>query len=196
MTSNMGRKPRSIEQADRNAEIDRLLVEGEMIESDDGKQRRAYPLGKDIAQRIGVSNAWVSKYAKAHQCIERRRALVRAAQEQAQQKLAVMDSDRIAFDLDRQLSLCDSILEKYRDAIEQRGVGNVTAADINAMIRLRHFIGGNADSRVETQQQTVTLEMMQEAHARLRGDQEQEREGPGDSSSSSSRTTHLEVINE
>ena len=190
--NNLGRKPRSIEKSDRNAELERLLVEGEMVDGDDGKQRRAYPLGKDIAERLGVSNAWVSKYAKAHQCVERRRALQRAAQERAQQKLAEMDANRITFDLDRQLSLCDNILEKYRDAIEQRGIGNVTAADINAMIRLRHFIGGNADSRVETQQHTVTLEMMQEAHARLRGDQEQEREGLGNSS----RTTRLEAVND
>lgn len=165
--SKLGRKPRSIEQADRNAEIDRLLVDGEMVDGDDGRPRRVYPLGKDIAARLGVSSAWVSKYASNHQCLERRRAQQRVTQDRAQQKLSELESDRIVFDLDRQLTLCDSILEKYREVIEERGIGNVTASDINAMIRLRHFIEGNADSRVETQQSVLTLEMMQEAHRDL-----------------------------
>ena len=163
----MGRKPRSIENDDRNAQLERLLIEGEVVSDEHGNEKRVFLTGQAIATQLGISPAWVSKFATTRKCYERRAAWKKAVQDKAREKLASQEADRIAFDLDRQLSFCDGILVKYQQAIEERGVGNVTAADINAMIRLRHFIAGNADTRVETQQQTVTLEMMQEAHAKL-----------------------------
>ena len=38
-----GRKLKTIEAADHNAEIERLLVEGELVTNDDGKEVRVYP---------------------------------------------------------------------------------------------------------------------------------------------------------
>jgi hypothetical protein len=176
MANNMGRKPRSIENDDRNAQLERLLIEGDVVSDEHGNEKRVFLTGQAIATRLGISKAWVSKYAQTRKCYERRAAWKKAVQDKAREKLAMKEGNRIAFDLDHQLALCDGILVKYQQAIEERGVGNVTAADINAMIRLRHFIEGNADSRVETQQQNVTLEMMQEAHAKLVDDRPDEEE--------------------
>jgi predicted transcriptional regulator len=161
-----GRAPRSIELADRNAELERLLIEGEVIEDDAGKLVRVYPLATEIAERLGVSKSWVSKYSKAHRCPQRQAQFKNSIKEKAREKVVETEAERRAFETTEQLALCDSILAKYQEAIEAREIGNVTAADINTLIRLRHFIKGDADSRSEVASHVVTLEAMQEAHAR------------------------------
>lgn len=163
MSNHLGRKPRSMGQADRNFELERLLVEGEMVDGGDGRQRRVYPLGKDIAERLGVSNAWVSKYAKVHRCFERRRTLQKSTREEATRKLIELESTRLAFDTERTLALCDRVLASYDDMLRERGMSSFTATDLNTIVRLRRFLEGDADSRQEVTS-SITLETLQVAH--------------------------------
>src|SRR5690348_14886707 len=80
-----GRKPRSIEQGDVNAEIDRLLVEGELVTDADGKQVRVYPMSREVAERLGVSPSWVSKLARQNRCFQRRAELRSRIETQARE---------------------------------------------------------------------------------------------------------------
>jgi predicted transcriptional regulator len=161
--SKTGRSTRSVEKEDRNTEIERLLVEGELVTDTNGAEVRAYPLAYEVAERLGVSKSWVSKYARQNRCLERRAVFQHAVKTQVRDKIVRSEANRVAFERAEQLALCDQLLAKYTDAIESREVGNVTATDINAIVRLRHFISGDADSRAEVTH-GVTLEMMQAAH--------------------------------
>lgn len=166
MSNELGRKPRSMEQADRNGEMERLLVEGELITGSDGKQTRVFPHGCEIAERLGVSNAWVSKFANKHRCFQRRAEYQAKVQAKVQQKLVRQEAKRIAFDTERSVSLCDKVLARYEDMLDERGVGNFTVADMNTVIRLRRYLQGDADSRQEVTN-AITLSSLQTAHREM-----------------------------
>jgi len=166
MSHELGRPVRFIDSTIQHEEIDRLLVEGETVTGNDGKPMRVYPMSREIAERLGVSPSWISKYARAHRCFERRAELQSQVQAKAHAELVREEGKRLAFDTERMLKICDKLMEKYEEAIDERGVGNFTAADLNTVARLRRFLQGDADSRQEVKN-GVTLEAMQAAHLQL-----------------------------
>lgn len=54
-------------------EVDRLLVEGELIVGEDGVERRVWLSQRDVAARFHVSPSLVAAFAKQHRCTERRK---------------------------------------------------------------------------------------------------------------------------
>ena len=165
-TKQLGRPKKSMADADHNAEIDRLLVEGELVEDDDGKKTRVYPMAIEIAARLGVSPSWVSKFAKKNRCAQRRAVLQAKVSAKAQEKLIERESSRLAFDTERSLSLCDKVLGSYEELIAQHGVTTFSAGDLNTVVRLRRFLQGDADSRQEVTS-SITLETLQGAHRQM-----------------------------
>ena len=166
MSKEPGRPLRAQEDIDRSAEIERLLVEGELVTGADGKQTRVYAKSSEIAARLNVSKSWISKFAHKHKCFQRRAEFQAKVRAKVTEQLIEKEADRIAFDTQKQLEFCDEILGQYREAIKERGVGNVTSTDINNLIRLRRLLQGEADSRQEVHN-GVTLEMMEAAHQNL-----------------------------
>lgn len=158
-----GRKPRYLESTDRNAELERLLVQGELVTDHDGKQTRVYPNGQEVAKRLGISAAWVSKFARKHRCHERRAVYQAKVQEKVQERLIQAESKRLAFDTERTLSLCDKVLGKFEELLDERGVGNFSVADMNTIVRLRRYLQGDADSRQEVAS-SINLDTLQVAH--------------------------------
>ncbi|GAB4214807.1 MAG: hypothetical protein OHK0013_39790 [Sandaracinaceae bacterium] len=55
-------------------EVDRLLVEGELVEGDDGVERRVWLSQREVAKRFEVSPSLIAAFAKQHRCTERRKA--------------------------------------------------------------------------------------------------------------------------
>jgi hypothetical protein len=151
---------------ERNTLLDRLLVEGEMVQDNDGKPMRVYPMSNEIATRLGVTPSWVSKFARTHRCFQRRAELKAKIEAQARDELVRHEAKRVAFDTERTLRLCDTVLSKYEEAITEHGVGRITSADINTIVRLRRYLMGDADTRQEVRSQ-VSLEDMQSAHRQL-----------------------------
>lgn len=57
-------------------EVDRLLVEGELVTGDDGLERRVWPSQRDIARRYGVAPSLVGAFSSTRDCRARREAFV------------------------------------------------------------------------------------------------------------------------
>jgi hypothetical protein len=55
-------------------EVDRILVEGELVTGDDGVERRVWLSQRDVAKRFEVSPSLIAAFAKQHRCTERRKA--------------------------------------------------------------------------------------------------------------------------
>jgi hypothetical protein len=55
-------------------EVDRLLVEGELVRGDDGVERRVWPTQRELAKRYGVAPSLVGGFASERQCASRRKA--------------------------------------------------------------------------------------------------------------------------
>jgi hypothetical protein len=66
-----GRPRRADGPVDYNA-IDKLLVSGEDVMGPDGARRHRFPSFREIGGRFGVSHSLVAKYAREHNCVERR----------------------------------------------------------------------------------------------------------------------------
>lgn len=65
-------------------EVDRLLVEGELVVGDDGVERRVWLSQREVAKRFEVSPSLVAAFSKQHRCTERRKAFeAKKAAEQA-----------------------------------------------------------------------------------------------------------------
>lgn len=53
-------------------EVERVLVEGEIVTGDDGVETRIWPSQRDIARRFGVAPSLVASFAKQRRCAERK----------------------------------------------------------------------------------------------------------------------------
>lgn len=53
-------------------EVDRLLVEGDLVVGDDGVETRVWLTQREVAKRFGVSPGLIGTFAKQHRCTERR----------------------------------------------------------------------------------------------------------------------------
>lgn len=70
-----GRPPREDGPKLPRDEVERLLVEGEVVVGDDGVDTRVWPSQREVARRFGVAPSLVAALAKQHRCAERRAAL-------------------------------------------------------------------------------------------------------------------------
>lgn len=55
-------------------EVDRLLVEGELLAGVDGTDTRVWPSQREVAKRFSVAPSLVAAFAKQHRCVERKAA--------------------------------------------------------------------------------------------------------------------------
>src|SRR5690606_22567767 len=53
-------------------EVDRLLVQGDVVVGDDGVETRVWPTQGEVAKRFGVSPGLIGTFAKQRRCTERR----------------------------------------------------------------------------------------------------------------------------
>jgi transposase-like protein len=52
--------------------LDRLLVGGEEVLGRDGERLQRFPSFREVARRLGVAHSLITKYAREHNCVERR----------------------------------------------------------------------------------------------------------------------------
>ena len=55
-------------------EVDRLLVEGELVAGADGAETRVWPSQREVAKRFEVAPSLVAAFAKQSRCVERKAA--------------------------------------------------------------------------------------------------------------------------
>ena len=76
-TKNKGGRPKK-DQGPKLAqpeEVERLLVEGEVVPGPNGEAQRVWPTQREVAARFGVSASLIAEFAKKHRATERRTAL-------------------------------------------------------------------------------------------------------------------------
>ena len=55
-------------------EVDRLLVEGELVAGADGAETRVWPSQREVAKRFKVAPSLVAAFAKQSRCVDRKAA--------------------------------------------------------------------------------------------------------------------------
>lgn len=148
-------------------ELDRLLVFGEIVPTDDKTGSTVfYPSNRELARRFGVAHSLITRYSRQHNCIARRKEAQARVHIKADQKLIERRATAIAFKKEDELRIIDSYLEGFQTAMAEGRVRFDSVADFNTLVRLKEFIQGGPDSRQEIQGQ-VTLEALQERHDRM-----------------------------
>ena len=56
-------------------EVERLLVEGEVVSDESGEAKRVWPSQREVAARFSVSPSLIAEFSKKHRCAERRAEL-------------------------------------------------------------------------------------------------------------------------
>ncbi len=148
-------------------EIDRVLVFGEVVACDDGKNTTVvYPSYRDLGRRYGVSHSLIADYAKKHNCMRRREVAQARIEEKTDQKLIELRSTALAMSKDDELRIIDSYLAGFEKALSEGRVRFDNPGDFNTMVRLKEFVQGGADSRQEVHA-ILSLEELQARHRRM-----------------------------
>ncbi len=148
-------------------EIDRILVFGEVVACDDGKNTTVvYPSYRDLGRRYGVSHSLIADYAKKHNCMRRREVAQARIEEKTDQKLIELRSTALAMSKDDELRIIDSYLAGFEKALSEGRVRFDNPGDFNTMVRLKEFVQGGADSRQEVHA-ILSLEELQARHRRM-----------------------------
>ena len=148
-------------------EIDRVLVFGEVVACDDGKNTTVvYPSYRDLARRYGVSHSLIADYAKKHNCMRRREVAQARIEEKTDQKLVELRATARAMSKDDELRIIDSYLVGFEKALSEGRVRFDNPGDFNTMVRLKEFVQGGADSRQEVHA-VLSLEELQARHRRM-----------------------------
>jgi len=148
-------------------EIDRILVFGEVVACDDGKNTTVvYPSYRDLGRRYGVSHSLIADYAKKHNCMRRREVTQARIEEKTDQKLVELRATARAMSKDDELRIIDSYLVGFEKALSEGRVRFDNPGDFNTMVRLKEFVQGGADSRQEVHA-VLSLEELQARHRRM-----------------------------
>jgi hypothetical protein len=160
-------RPRRSEAPDfRIEDLDRLLVHGQVQLDESGNAVTSYPSYRQLAERFGVSAAYIADYVTSHNCIKRRKAARVKLDEAIEQKLLERRANAIAVTKDDVIRMIDDFLLQFREAVQDGRVRSDNPADVNTLVRLKAFVLGGADSRQEVHAQ-LSLESIQQRHARM-----------------------------
>ncbi|WP_342379465.1 AT hook motif domain protein [Myxococcus stipitatus] len=147
-------------------ELDRLLVFGEVQILDDGKTTTVYPSYRALAEKYGVVPSVIAEYARSHNTMKRRKLAAMRIEARKDEKLVELRSDALAVGEARLVAMIDDFLVKFEEALKDGRVRTDSPADVNTLVRLKHFIMGGADSRQEVRN-ILSLEALQERYARM-----------------------------
>ena len=161
-----GRPPKSEPPRIDHDKLDKLLVLGEVVPSEDGSSRVDYPGYRELAARFGVSNSLIARYAKAHNCLRRRADAEQRTRAMAESKIMERRAEQLAVTNEDAIQLLDKILLQVIATVEEGRFRADNAADLNTLLRLKQLLVGGADSRQEMTG-GITLEMMQARHREM-----------------------------
>jgi hypothetical protein len=143
--------------------VDELLVHGEKDENGD----LDYPSFRNLAERFDVSHSSISKYAKQHNCLSRRKDAEKRKHELSDIKLGKLRAEESALKRDDMIRAIERFLIKFEQALVEDRVRCDNPTDYNTMVRLRAFVMGDADARTDLVA-GLTLDDLIAAHAEYR----------------------------
>src|SRR3990167_6684714 len=153
------------------AELDRLLVFGEVSMNEDGTSNTVYPTYRELAEKYGVAASVIADYAKSHNTMHRRKYGEHRIEARRDEKIIEARATAEAITVAEMLALIDEFLIKFREALKEGRVRTDSPADVNTLIRLKSFLEGGADSRQEIRHM-LSLEVLSERHERYMRDLE------------------------
>ncbi len=153
------------------AELDRLLVFGEVSMNEDGTSNTVYPTYRELAEKYGVAPSVIADYAKSHNTMHRRKYGEHRIEARRDEKIIEARATAEAITVAEMLALIDEFLIKFREALKEGRVRTDSPADVNTLIRLKSFLEGGADSRQEIRHM-LSLEVLSERHERYMRDLE------------------------
>lgn len=153
------------------AELDRLLVFGEVSMNDDGTSNTVYPTYRELAEKYGVAPSVIADYAKSHNTMHRRKYGEHRIEARRDEKIIEARATAEAITVAEMLALIDEFLIKFREALKEGRVRTDSPADVNTLILLKSFLEGGADSRQEIRHM-LSLEVLSERHERYMRDLE------------------------
>ena len=143
-------------------EVDQLLVHGEVVENDDGSGTHvSYPTYREIADRYGVAFSLIGRFAKQHNCLERRKQAAADTFRRADEKVNEARAERIALTREDEIAIADKFITQFVQALDDGRVRADSVADYNTVCRLKEFLAGGADARTEMTNGMPTLEELQ-----------------------------------
>lgn len=159
-----GRPPRGTPPSFPRDEVDRLLVHGEVITTNDGEGTTIhYPSYREVAERYGVAHSLIAQFSKTNQGVRRREQAKARVAAKSDEKLIELRATAVALSKDDELRIIDSYIAGFERALAVGEVRFADPGDFNAMVRLKAFVQGGADSRAEVQT-SISLEWLQSRH--------------------------------
>lgn len=146
-------------------ELERVLVCGEEVINAQGQATIHYPSCRTLAKRFGTAHSTIAKFARDRDCYSRRDVVKAKLQARIEQKLTERRAEALTTSRAGTLSIIDAFLEGFAEAITSKQVRMESVADFNVMVRLREFLAGGADQRVELQG-NISLEALQARYQR------------------------------
>jgi predicted transcriptional regulator len=145
------------------AELDRMVLFGDIEIAQDGRLQARYPTTEEIARRLDVARAAVTAYVAKHKLHVRREEIARRISARVEERLVESTAAKIVMARARQLQLLDGFLVRAEsDALEgQLRVESI--ADVNTVLRLRAFLSGEVESRQEVHTE-ITLDALHARH--------------------------------
>jgi hypothetical protein len=148
-------------------EVDRLLVFGESVPCADGEsQTTRYPSYRNLGERYGCASSLVCDYSVKHNCLRRRAENEARTRAKADQTLVELRATSNAYTREDELRVIDTYLAGFEKALAEGRVRFDNPSDFNAMMRLKSFLQGGADSRQEVTA-TLSLEALQARHRQM-----------------------------
>lgn len=148
-------------------EVDRALVFGEPVPTEDGRGTTiVFPSYRDLAMRYGVAHSVIADYAKRHNCARRRANAQVRIESKADAKLVELRAEAIALSKDDALRIIDQYLVGFEDAVRSGRVRFDDPGAFDRMCRLKEFLQGGADSRQEVHG-SLSLDEIQARHRQM-----------------------------
>ncbi len=147
--------------------VDKLLVYGERVK--DARTDTSilkFPSYRELGRRFKISSTMIGRYARKHNCKQRREDFLRREQAVYETKLTEMLASARALDTADMISVLDEYIRQFGEAVAARQIAVGSLADLNTAARLREFLLGNADSRREVNG-TLTIQAIQAQHKRF-----------------------------
>lgn len=157
-------RPKTGEEHYDRAELDRLLVDGlRIVDPKTGVARMVRLSHRTIAQRLGISRGTVAAHAKKRNCTERREQAKLLEQRETDAAIATHVATQSAVSMVDILTTIDTLWRHTAADVDKGKLRAQNMVDVNTLARLKSFLQGGADSRMEIQG-SITLEAMQRTH--------------------------------
>jgi hypothetical protein len=158
-----------------HAELERLLVHGEFTTSSDGVVEHRYLSFRELADRFGISFTLVQRFARRHNCLERRAGsgaeppptLAPAATIAASESSAADAPTTAAPTTQAMLPTIREIFVTWVRAVQAGEIRIASAGEIEKMMKIAADLDAEAQMRALIPAGVPTLEELQDLHERL-----------------------------